>query len=622
MATGVKISALPDGTAALTDELAANQLGTTNKITTQEIIDLLTASEGVQKSSNNFLLDYSNLTNATAVAADLFSFYDQTDGVHKQDTITNLMGLAPVQDVTNVDSTLTISPTTGNVIASINLSNANTWGAVQTFGNNISIGGATANISGLTSGEVMHYNGTNWVNTDPDTLISHPWTDSSGIIHPTTSATDEVVIGSTTEALADIFLGSDGDSYFNKQGSSTGDWRWDDDSNSSVQFDANANASSTAALARIDGTSITTNGGQPIFQVGQSGSWSELFTCNGASGFGQSVITGSNVQPPNLTITFSVVSPTSSGVFFGGWMASNSSTQQNFGFLLKARGSTATPAANLSGDHLGTWAIAGYGSVIGIAAGFKAYVDTTVGTRVDGRFTINVGKNNSGQQVGLISGDVDERVGIGSYADSGSTKPTLNAKLEVESHEDLITCRLKADAAQTENIFECVDSSDTLLTYIEPDGDIVINADNRGLILGAGQDCSVDWDGSTMDLDVGATNVINLSATQANITQDCDFAEGITYDVETVTGTSATLGDDDYIMLVDDDTAGSDVTITLPAAASHTGRTYYVKKLGTTADVIIDGNASETIDGSTSISLTSQHESVTLVSDATEWWII
>ena len=37
---GIKISKLPDGTAALTDELAANQLGTTNKITVQEIIDI------------------------------------------------------------------------------------------------------------------------------------------------------------------------------------------------------------------------------------------------------------------------------------------------------------------------------------------------------------------------------------------------------------------------------------------------------------------------------------------------------------------------------------------------------------------------------------------------------
>lgn len=40
---------------------------------------------------------------------------------------------ADVASVANSDSTLTISPTTGNVIASLNLNNANTWVGVQTF---------------------------------------------------------------------------------------------------------------------------------------------------------------------------------------------------------------------------------------------------------------------------------------------------------------------------------------------------------------------------------------------------------------------------------------------------------------------------------------------------------
>src|SRR5258708_30908670 len=36
--------------------------------------------------------------------------------------------------VSNSDNTLTISPTTGNVVASLNLGHANTWTATQTFG--------------------------------------------------------------------------------------------------------------------------------------------------------------------------------------------------------------------------------------------------------------------------------------------------------------------------------------------------------------------------------------------------------------------------------------------------------------------------------------------------------
>ena len=49
-----------------------------------------------------------------------------------------------VTSVSNSDSTLTISPTSGAVVASLNLGNTNTWTALQTFGTNISIGGVTA----------------------------------------------------------------------------------------------------------------------------------------------------------------------------------------------------------------------------------------------------------------------------------------------------------------------------------------------------------------------------------------------------------------------------------------------------------------------------------------------
>ncbi len=42
-------------------------------------------------------------------------------------------GAAAVSSVSNSDSTLTISPTTGNVVSSLNLAHANTWTAAQTF---------------------------------------------------------------------------------------------------------------------------------------------------------------------------------------------------------------------------------------------------------------------------------------------------------------------------------------------------------------------------------------------------------------------------------------------------------------------------------------------------------
>jgi len=89
-----------------------------------------------------------------------------------------------------------------------------------------------------------------------------------------------------------------------------------------------------------------------------------------------------------------------------------------------------------------------------------------------------------------------------------------------------------------------------------------------------------------------------------------------------VTSTTATLDDDDQVILADDDTAGAAITITLPAASDSNGTIYRIKKLGTTGNVTIDGNGSETIDGSTTLVLSSQYDSTTIYCNGTSWFII
>lgn len=92
--------------------------------------------------------------------------------------------------------------------------------------------------------------------------------------------------------------------------------------------------------------------------------------------------------------------------------------------------------------------------------------------------------------------------------------------------------------------------------------------------------------------------------------------------VTSVTGTSATLTDDDHVVLVDDDTAGAAVTINLPAAADSAGNIHTIKKLGTTGSVTIDANASETIDGATTKVLSTQYDSVEVYCNGTAWFLI
>lgn len=89
----------------------------------------------------------------------------------------------------------------------------------------------------------------------------------------------------------------------------------------------------------------------------------------------------------------------------------------------------------------------------------------------------------------------------------------------------------------------------------------------------------------------------------------------------TVITTTHTAASEDGI-LVDDDTAGGAVTITLPLSASSDGVKYHIKKLGTTGNVTIDANGAETIDGATTKVLSAQYASVTIVCDGTSWHIL
>lgn len=61
-------------------------------------------------------------------------------------------------------------------------------------------------------------------------------------------------------------------------------------------------------------------------------------------------------------------------------------------------------------------------------------------------------------------------------------------------------------------------------------------------------------------------------------------------------------------------------TVTLPAAASNTNAEINVKNVSTGV-ITIGRTGADTIDGATSQSLATQYQSMTLVSDGTNWWI-
>lgn len=89
-----------------------------------------------------------------------------------------------------------------------------------------------------------------------------------------------------------------------------------------------------------------------------------------------------------------------------------------------------------------------------------------------------------------------------------------------------------------------------------------------------------------------------------------------------VTSTSASVAaGDEGVLLVD--ASGGARTITLPAAASSTSRVYHIKKTDSSSNAVtIDGNAAETIDGSTTQDINLPNESLTIACDGSNWSIV
>ena len=81
--------------------------------------------------------------------------------------------------------------------------------------------------------------------------------------------------------------------------------------------------------------------------------------------------------------------------------------------------------------------------------------------------------------------------------------------------------------------------------------------------------------------------------------------------------TTAIVDTGDCVILV-----SATTTITLPLAANHQGAAVYVKNIGAGATVTIARTAPDTIDGATSKTLGAQWDSMLLVSDGTEWFIL
>jgi hypothetical protein len=87
--------------------------------------------------------------------------------------------------------------------------------------------------------------------------------------------------------------------------------------------------------------------------------------------------------------------------------------------------------------------------------------------------------------------------------------------------------------------------------------------------------------------------------------------------VRAVSANTTAATTDDLITV---DASGAARTVNLPALASSQGMRFFVKKIDSSGNaVIIDPNGTETVDGVTTLSITTQYTTVRLVAGASEW---
>jgi len=134
------------------------------------------------------------------------------------------------------------------------------------------------------------------------------------------------------------------------------------------------------------------------------------------------------------------------------------------------------------------------------------------------------------------------------------------------------------------------------------------------VMFGAGKDASIYYDGTDLIVEPDLVGSGNLK-----INGGLNTTEGVKRKVTTQTSATLTLDATHHIVLCD--ASSNAITITLPAAASHNSREYYIKAIDATNLVTVDANGTETIDGKLTKTL-ALNSTMKIINNGSNWFII
>ena len=157
---------------------------------------------------------------------------------------------------------------------------------------------------------------------------------------------------------------------------------------------------------------------------------------------------------------------------------------------------------------------------------------------------------------------------------------------------------------------------------------MTINANNTVTINAVGTtfpnsflaNSSTTLGNTTLTLGSTTSSVGNLTLNNVTISSGSISNVAITSNLVTKTANYSAAAGDETILA---NASTGNVTITLPTAASISGKVYIVKKIDSTANsVIIATTSSQTIDGNTTRTFTSQYTGAQVQSDGSNWYIL
>ena len=203
------------------------------------------------------------------------------------------------------------------------------------------------------------------------------------------------------------------------------------------------------------------------------------------------------------------------------------------------------------------------------------------------------------------------------------TAPTYYAvkdKKDIVPYMDVDLLRNQANSSDDQTMFT------PILRYGGNNGTITIS---DGFKQGTGEIFTIHdegGNGGTITPESGnidGSSSINLDAnsTVQFITDGTNFytIQSESNDFQSITS-NTTLDNNDYF--VSADASSGSVTVTLPSASGIKGRVYHIKKVDSSSNnVTVDGNSAETIDGSETRIITNQYDSISIISDGSNWLI-